>query len=461
MKQLVSKALAHANNPQVLSLAGNLTVSAMSIISVSLLFRALPVVEQGMWILFISTIGLADSFRAGFLTTALVRATSGATPARVAEVTGSAWFIAVALTAVMCLLNLGSWLWVHYMASGAGVSQEVVLLLRWFSIVLISTLPYFMATCLLQAELRFDRILYVRLLSQGSFVIGIIMLKLLGLASLANVVYCYVAASVMTSVLVLLFGWARLSSWGQRTRTCTNELTNFGKYSVGSYVGTYLLRSSDSFLINFMLGPAPLAVYNLAGRFLEIIDIPLRSFMATAIPALSAAFNQGRLPEVARLLRKNAGMLTWAFLPVIIGMILLADIPVYLIGGAKYQHTEAANLLRISLVIALIFPIDRFIGVTLDVVNQPRLNLVKVFLMLAVNVVGDVIALSVFHSIYAVAIASLPTAIAGFIFGYAQLRRFLPFSIRSILATGFNELKTYLLMAATKLNLWHPSHEAQ
>lgn len=459
MKQLVSKALAHANNPQVLSLAGNLTVSAMSIISVSLLFRVLPVAEIGMWVFFISTVGLADAFRAGFLTTALVRATSGASPARVAEVAGSAWFIAAALTAVMCVLNLGGWLWLHYTASGARAGQEVSLLLRWFGVVLVATLPYFMATCLLQAELRFDRILYVRLLSQGSFVVGIVVLQLLGLASLPNVVYCYVGASISTSVLVLFFGWARLGSWSQRTGACISELGHFGKYSVGSYVGTYLLRSSDSFLINFTLGPAPLAVYNLAGRFLEIIDIPLRSFMATAIPALSAAFNQDRLPEVARLLRKNAGMLTWAFLPVIVGMILLADIPVYLIGGAKYQHTEAANLLRISLVIALVFPIDRFIGVTLDVVNQPRLNLVKVFLMLAVNVVGDVIALSVFHNIYAVAIASLPTAIAGFVFGYAQLRRFLPFSIRSILATGFVELKLLLLMAAAKLNLGRPSHE--
>ncbi len=454
--RLVTKLLSYTGNPQFLSLAGNLTVSVMSIISVSLLFRVLPVKALGMWVFFSSTVGLADAFRSGFLTTALVRACSGATPARKAEVTASAWVIALAVTAIMGVLNVGAWLWF-----GHSASEELVVVLRWFGIVLLVTLPYFMATCILQAEMRFDRILYVRLMSQGIFVLGVVGLLFMGTASLLYVVYCYVFSSLITSVATLIVGWAQLGNWPHRTKECILELAHFGKYSVGSYVGTNLLRSSDTFLINFILGPAALAVYNLAGRFVELIDIPLRSFMATAIPALSAAFNQDKLPEVLRLLRKNAGMLTWAFLPIIVGTILLADIPVYLIGGAKYQGTEAANLLRISMVIAILFPIDRFFGVTLDVVNQPQLNLLKVFLMLGVNVVGDVVALKLFHNIYGVALASLPTAITGFVFGYLQLKRFLPISLKDIITTGFIEFKILLSSLLTKLHSLRPSHESR
>ena len=416
-----------------MALAGNLTVSAMSVISVSLLFRALPLRESGMWIFFSSTVGLADAFRAGFLTTAFIRAYSGAEPARAAEVTGSAWAIALVITAVLGLLNLVGWLLIPHPA------EEVALLLRWFGIVLVATLPYFMAASLLQAEVRFDRILYIRLLSQGSFVLGVAVLMLTHTASLPSVVYCYVGAQALTSVLTLALGWARPQWLARRTPACIRELAHFGKFSVGSYVGSYLLRSSDTFLINFLLGPAPLAVYNLAARFMEIIEIPLRSFVSTAIPALAAAFNRQRLDEVARLLRKNAGLLTWAFVPIVLGVVLLADVPIYLIGGAKYQGTAAANILRINIVLALLYPIDRFDGVTLDVVNQPRINFLKVFLMLAVNVTGDSIAILLFHSIYGVAIASYPTAIVGFIFGFTQLRKHLPLSIRGILATGWQE----------------------
>ena len=452
--KLVTKLLTYSGNPQFLSLAGNLTVSVMSIVSVSLLFRVLSLQALGMWVFFNTTVGLADAFRSGFLTTALVRACSGATPARKAEVTASAWVIALAITGVMGLLNVGAWLWF-----GHSASEELVVVLHWFGIVLLATLPYFMATCILQAEMRFDRILYVRLMSQGIFVLGVVGLLVMGSASLLHVVYCYIFSSLIASIATLVFGWAQLGTWPRYTKACILELAHFGKYSVGSYVGTNLLRSSDTFLINFMLGPAALAVYNLAGRFVELIDIPLRSFMATAIPALSAAFNQNKLPEVLRLLRKNAGMLTWAFLPIIVGTLLLADIPIYLIGGAKYQGSEAANLLRISMVIAIMFPIDRFFGVTLDVVNQPKLNLFKVFLMLGVNVVGDVIALKLFHNIYGVALASLPTAISGFVFGYLQLKRFLPISLKDIVTTGFVEFKLLFNSLPGKLASLRPNHE--
>lgn len=427
---------ASLDNPQVLSLAGNLTVSVMSIVSVSLLFRALPVHDTGVWVLFITAVNLADSFRAGFLTTAFIRGRSGAEPGRAAEVTGSAWFIALAITGILVVLNLGAWL-----VLGPGAAGATVLPLHWFGVVLVATLPHFMAAAVMQADIRFDRILYIRLLSQGLFVVGLVGLMLGGTLTLDHAVYSYVGAAVFTSLLALALGWTEAGSLRHCSRACVAELAHFGKYSVGSYVGSNLLRSSDTFIISYLLGPAPLAVYNLAGRFMEIIEIPLRSFVATAMPAMSAAFNQDHNLEVARLLRKNAGMLTWAFVPLILGTIVLADVPISLIGGAKYQGTQAANLLRISMVLALLYPIDRFVGVTLDVVNQPRLNMVKVFLMLAVNVVGDVTALLVFGSIYGVAIASLPTGIVGFVFGYAQLKKHLPLSLRGIMATGFYEIR--------------------
>lgn len=444
-KQWLPLVAPYLRNHYLLSMTGNLAVSGLSIISVGLLFRALSVRDIGVWVLFSSTIGLADSFRAGFLTTAFVRARAGASPARAAEVVGSAWAIALVITGALGLLNMGAGL-----IFSAAAHPEAALLLRWFGIVLVASLPNFMAGCVLQAELRFDRLLYLRLLTQGLFVTTVAGLMLTHTATLERVVYGYVLATAATAVLMLARGWAGLGSLASRTRACVRELAHFGKYSVGSYLGSSLLRTSDTFIINMLLGPAALAVYNLPGRFSEIIELPLRSFIATATPAMSAAFHQHKLPEVARLLRKNAGILTWAFMPLVLGTILLADVPVYLIGGGKYRSTEAANLLRIGMAMALLYPIDRFVGVTLDVINQPRLNLLKVFLMLAVNVIADLVALSLFHSIYAVALASIPTILVGFGFGYSQLKKFLPLSLQAIMATGLEEIQLLALRLVGK-----------
>jgi O-antigen/teichoic acid export membrane protein len=424
---------------QALSLAGNVAASGLTVVSVSVLFRALPAADLGAWVFFGTLLGLADALRAGTLTTAFIRAYAGAGRARAAEVAGSGWMLAGSITAGLVGLVLLGRLW-PAPVTNAGLA----LFLRWFPLTFVLTLPSFMAAAVLQAELRFDKLLQLRLLTLLAFMAGVGGLALAHALTLERVVYCNLTAAGLASAVALLRGWSRLPAVAARSGVCVRELLHFGKYSVGSYLGASLLRSSDTFIINFLLGPAPLAVYNLAGRFLELVEIPLRSFVATAMPQLSAAYNQGRRAEMVRIIQRNAGLLTWALLPVALGTVLLADLPIYLVGGAKYAGTEAANLLRIGIVLALLCPLDRFSGVALDVLNQPRLNLLKVLLMLALNSVGDYVGIRLCGNLYGVALASLPTIVGGFLFGYFLLNKTLPIRIAPMLRTGLAECRLLL-----------------
>ena len=421
-------------NNQFLSLAGNVAASGLTVASVSLLFRALPAADTGAWVFFLTLLGLGEAFRQGSLTTAFVRAYAGTSPARRAEVRGSAWVLALGITGALSGLTL---LLGRLPALPADASLR--LFLTWFPLAFVLTLPSFVASCTQQAEQRFDRLLQLRLLTQLVFIGGLSGLWLAGQLTLARVVYCHLTAAGLGSLLALLRGWSRLADVRYRSATTVRELAHFGKYSVGSYIGAYLLRSSDTFLINGLLGPAPLAVYNLAQRFMELIEIPLRSVTATAIPQLAAAHNQHDLPRLRRLLERHAGLLTWALLPVVLGTLLLADVLVRLVGGGRYAGTEAANVLRLAVTLALLFPIDRFTGVALDVLGRPRLNLLKVLLMLAVNVAADWLGLRLLGNVYGAALASLPTMLVGFSFGYVLLRQSLPLSLAGILRAGWAE----------------------
>jgi O-antigen/teichoic acid export membrane protein len=443
---LIRTVLISLRSNQVLSLTGNLVVAGLNIITISLLFRALPAAEIGSWVFFITAFGLADACRAGFLTTGFIRSYAGATFERAAEVVGSTWAIAIALTAGITALSL--------LAKGVlafySVSLGTALVLNWLGLSLVLTLPTFMAASVLQGELRFGAILVLRLLSQGLFVLSIIGLILSKAMSLDHVMNCYLIAAFITGVIVLSMGWTRIGDLRHRRTECIKQLVHFGKFSIGSFVGASMLRSSDTFIINFMLGPAALAVYNLAQRFVELIDLPLRSFLSTAIPSLSAAFNQNDMKEVGRLLRKNAGLLTWALTPIVLVTMMFADLPIILIGGNKYVGTPAANLLRIIIFLSLLFPIDRFTGVTLDVINQPRINLYKVFIMLGVNVLCDITGVLILKNVYGIALANLPTIVVGFAYGYVQLKKFMPVSIKAILATGLDEIKGVFLTLRNK-----------
>ncbi|MGV3505112.1 MAG: lipopolysaccharide biosynthesis protein [Adhaeribacter sp.] len=440
MKEVLLQTLRSSlRNNHLMSLSGNVVVSGLSLLSVSLLFRAMALDEIGMWFFFISTQTFVETFRTGFISTAFIKNYSGAGPGRAAEVLGSAWTIAIAITALLIGLNLLALL-NPFEVSNAGVN----LFLKWFSITFLLNLPTIMATMVLQAEQRFDRILLLRLINQGLFIIFISCLLLLHLVNLDLLFYSHLAAAAVTSIFILVAGWSKISRIRARSLSCVQEICHFGKYSVGTNIGSNLLVNSDTYFITFMLGPAALAVYNLAKRFLEIIEMPLRSFMATGMSDLSVAFNQGRKDEVSRILTKYSGLLTWSFIPVIVGMVLLAEIPISLIGGHKYVDTESANLLRIFIVLTLLLPLDRFIAVTTDVINKPRINMVKTLLQLSLNVSGNLLCIYFFKSIYAVALASIPTVVLGFLFGAYSLNKHLPFSIPTILRTSFQEGKHLL-----------------
>ncbi|RSK49058.1 lipopolysaccharide biosynthesis protein [Hymenobacter rigui] len=423
---------------QFLSLAGNITVSGLTIVSTSLLFRGLPTADIGTWVFFLTLTGFGEAFRQGYLSTGLIRGYAGATPGRQQQVLGSAWVLALGLTLALAGLTLAArWSALAHVAS-------LELFVRWFPLTFLLTLPSFMASCRQQAEQQFGRLLVLRLLTQGTFIGGIAGLMLSGRLSLASVVGCHLAAAAVTSAVALLAGWSGLRVLRCRTAGTTRELAHFGKFSVGSYIGAYLLRSSDTVLINLLLGPAALAVYNLAQRFLEVIEIPLRSFMATAIPRLAAAMNQQNRPLLALVFQQNAGLLTWLLLPLVLGTVLLAEVPVYLVGGSQYVDSEAANVLRMAVALALFYPIDRFTGVTLDVLGLPHLNLYKVLLMVVVNVAGDWAGIRLCGNLYGVAFASLPTMLTGFVFGYLLLKRELPLSLAGTLRVGLMEGRTML-----------------
>ena len=420
--------LSKLRNKHFLSLAGNGVMSIFGLVTMAVLYRSLPVSEIGVWVFFQSTVLLVDTFRSGFLTTAFIKFCAGANPERAAEVTGS-------ITGCFILLNIPA-----FFVIGSIHNLGLVFFLKWFGLTYLFTLPSFIATCVVQAEQRFDRLLYIRFISQTLFIFGIVFLIVTKQGGLQNIIYANLLANLLTSIFCLLAGYSGIGSFKYRTKNGIAELFHFGKYSVGTTLSANLFRSSDTFIINFLLGPAPLAIYNLGQRLMEIVEIPLRSFAATAMPALSAAYNQDQRQEVIYVMKKYTGMITVALVPVAILAVCFADIAVGLIGGGKYVGTEAANVFRLFMTFALLFPADRFLALTLDVIHQPRINFIKVLIMLAANIAGDFAGIWILGNIYGVAITTVIPIFIGVLISFFALRRYLKFSFWDMYRLGYTEL---------------------
>jgi O-antigen/teichoic acid export membrane protein len=443
-----TKIISRFNNIYFLSLAGNGIMSVLGMATYAILSRSLTLAGLGLWVFFAAVMGLLDTIRSGFIVTAFIKFYSGTTTQRAAEVCGSTWFLSIMLTLAVLLLNLPAWLLMKYTDN-----QGLILSIRWISLYYVVTLPTFIANCVLQAKQSFGQLLYLRFVNQGLFVLFIVLLIVFKMDNINTIIYGNLVAQLLTSILCFIKGWTNIGTLANRTKSCVAEIFHFGKYSVGTNLSANLFRSSDTFIINFMLGPAALAIYNLGQKLMELVEIPLRSFAATCMPVMSVAFNEGKRSEVIHIMKKYTGMLTMALIPAAVAAYFFADFAILIIGGKQYVGTEAANVFRIFITFALLYPADRFLALTLDVIHQPQVNFIKVLVMLAINVITDFIGIYIFKNVYGIAIATVFPVLTGVVVGYWYLKKYLKFSFKDIYVLGYQEAEIFTKLTLKKLKL--------
>ena len=442
------KVISLVRNKYILSLAGNVIMSGLGLITMTLIYRSLSKTEAGTWVFFQSILLLVDTFRSGFLTTAYIKFYAGASKERAAEVAGSAWLLGLAVTSILVMISLGSFLFMNYIPD-----EGLLLFFKWSGVYYAVSLPWFLATCVIQGDQHFGKLLYIRLSNQGSFVVFITVLIISGRINLQYVLFAYLLSNLITSVYALSQNWTRVTDLSKRSKGCISEIYNFGKYSVGTALSANMFSTSDTFIINFMLGKPALAIYNLGQTLMQLVEIPLRSFAVTAMPELATAYNSGDRSGVIRIMKKYAGMLCIILIPAAIIGCALADLPIYIIGGGKYIGTEAANVFRLFLTFAILFPPDRFFALTLDVIHKPKINFYKVLVMLGVNIGTDFLGIYLTHSVYGIAFATVCPILTGTVIGYWALNKYNGFSYWNIFKTGYYETQMLLKQALGKLKL--------
>ena len=434
------KVITLIKNKHFLSLAGNIIMSGLALVTMIIIYHALSLSDAGVWVFFQSVLILVDTFRSGFITTAFIKFYAGANPQRMAEIAGSAWWIGLIITGALLLLNIPAYLLIPYIHD-----DSLVLFVKWAGLSYILSLPWFMATCILQGEQRFDKLLYVRLVNQVSFMGGVTLLYFFGTINVVSVIYIYLISNLITSLYALTMGWTRISAIAKRTQSGIMDMFNFGKFSVGTTLISNLFRTSDTFIINFILNKQAVAIYNLGQTLMQLVEIPLRSFAATGMPELSAAYNQNNRASVIGIMKKYTGTLTVILIPAVLLGCIFADLPIYIIGGSKYAGTDAANVFRLFLTFALLYPADRFFALTLDVIHHPKVNFYKVLIMLVANITFDWLGVYLLGSIYGIAIATVFPVLIGTYIGYKALNRYSPFTVYSIYATGYKQVQQWLL----------------
>jgi O-antigen/teichoic acid export membrane protein len=301
-----------------------------------------------------------------------------------------------------------------------------------------------MANLVVQGDKRFDRLLWLRLINQLLFLITIIGLIILKKANLVSIITTYIVTNAIASIIIMVVGWTNVSTIRYTTKVAVMEIFHFGKYSMGTSLSSNLFSVTDTFFITFFLGAPALAVYNLGGRLNQIVEIPMLSFAASGMPSLSGYYNNNQPENMMYTMKKMIGVLTCALVVIAIIAIIFADPIIVLIGGSKYINSQAPNIFRMFITIAMLSPADRFLSLTLDVIHKPMINFYKILITLFVNFVADYVGVTLFHSPYAIVIANIFPVTTAIIIVYISLNKYFPFNFWNIYVVGYKEIVIFM-----------------
>jgi len=387
-----------------LSLANNGAVAVFGFFSFIILVRSLPTYEFGEWVLFITTLNFLDMLRFGITRTAIVRFLSGAKDKEAKQLIGSNYVInlisTLSIVAVVLLIN--------YFFSSSISKSGFTLFFTWFPLIAIVNMPFNNSLSVLQALMRFDRILIIRVVNVASFMLFLIVNYYFFQSGIIVIMLAYIITNLISSLVAMFLNWDGVRHIFKATRQSSKIILNFGKYTSGTLIGSNLLRSADTFIIGLspFLGVTGVALYSIPLKLTEIIEIPVRSFAMTAFPKMSKASIEGNTDRFKKIYYQNAGGLTLLLIPIMAISYFYAEDFVTILGGAEYKET--VSVFRIFCLYGLLLPIDRLTGVALDSINMPKQNFIKVIYMTISNIVGDaIVVFGFYYIVLVVAVAVL------------------------------------------------------
>ncbi|MEE9364197.1 MAG: oligosaccharide flippase family protein [Cellulophaga sp.] len=427
------------------SLLTNVSVAFIGLLSFIMLTRQLSQELFGEWVLYVTLATFVDLLRFGLTRTSVVRLLAGAEKGDYKKLLGSSFKINLYLLIAIAIVCWGLYGIVYF--SAIDINNGYALFLVWYPILALVNASWNNACALFQAEQNFSRMMYVRLSNIGLFLLFLLVNKFFLHLGILEILLVHLGVNLVSSIWCISKKWDGLWYVKYAEKGIEKELINFGKYSMGTLIGSSLLKSADTFIIGLspVLGSAGIAMYAIPLKLTDLLGIPLRSFTMTAYPKMAKKSIDGDISGARKTFYAYSGAITFMFIPVAIVSFILAEDLVLILGGEAYKESlpQLTLIFRIFTFYTLLLPIDRFTGVLLDSINRPKKNLNKVIVMTVANIIIDLVGVFVFESLIVVAIGTVFFTLIGIGLGFYYLKKEIQVQPKYILSESVLFFKTF------------------
>lgn len=344
-----------------------------------LLYRAIPnQADFGVWVLFLSIVSVIEVGRIGLLQNALVKFLSTGADEETGKITTASFVLNGLLTLLIVLICLG----LSPLVAKIFKAPELSQLFKIYCLTTVALIPFYQCNYIQQANLDFKGIFWSNVVKGGllfAFIaylfIGKLEVKLPDLALVQTV------AAVAASGASWYFArkYARFSK--QIDWAWVKKLFGYGKFVFGTNISTQLYKTVDKLLLGSLPGGGMVAValYDAAIRITNLTDVPTASMATMLFPQSSRRMNEGPA-AIKQLYEKAVGAILAFMLPCILVVLFMADWLILITAGKAYS--EAANVLRVTILFGFFMPFAVQFGTVLDSIGRPQVNFVYTLLSL-------------------------------------------------------------------------------
>lgn len=154
-------------------------------------------------------------------------------------------------------------------------------------------------------------------------------------------------------------------------RAEVRRLFKFGKYVLGTGITSSIGKSTDQVLLG-SLSHSTVALYNAAIRIINFIEIPTYSISNVVYPKIAEKVNLEGKQAAGYMYEKSVAYMVAIIIPVVAGIALLPELVLLITAGKNY--VEAAIVLRLIIIGALLFPFNVQVGSAFEVIGKPQVS---------------------------------------------------------------------------------------
>jgi O-antigen/teichoic acid export membrane protein len=163
------------------------------------------------------------------------------------------------------------------------------------------------------------------------------------------------------------------------------QLLSYGKFVLGTNLGTMFYKNIDKLTLGHLLGPAAFALYDVAGKVTQMIEAPSFSIASVVFPQSARRMEEQGSAGVGALYELSVAAILAIILPMLCVIFVFSKTIIVLFAGEAYA--ESAGVLRLTAFFGLFMPFAVQFGTMLDSTGKPALNFAVTFFTAVLNLV--------------------------------------------------------------------------